>query len=394
MTYDDANKYLKSRKSALTTAGSMQIARTIPAKVRMQSFFSARVGEERVVQVLRNVSDKCSRGELGVGEARLHLKKWLDGNMPGVYDSKDDVHMKNLASTARLNLILRQNAAQAAAVGRYTQSMDPDIQERWPNLKYHVGPNSRDNHRLYDNLIFAKTDPIWQKIYPPWDFNCNCDVEDTEEQARPSKGMKHELPPSGYEFNPVKPYEDYDLSTMDATQLAEIEDKSNIRFADQVSFEDSVAKFHPENYDTYEKHALPSVQSWKKAEAPALVLPETAEKRLTAGFSVAAPDGQKVVFSKAILDHWKRRPKSYVTANLGCLDYAAQTVVSPTEEWTLATSRRYLKIFEKTAAGYDGCIVTVLKNGDTEVFFLNQITDMDLARFGAKYKIYYGVKES
>ena len=51
------------------------------------------------------VSDAYSRGEIGLGEARNTLKDFLRAEG---YDDPRQAGMRNLASTGRLNLILKQ----------------------------------------------------------------------------------------------------------------------------------------------------------------------------------------------------------------------------------------------------------------------------------------------
>lgn len=86
-----------------------EIVSGMEPKINAQSFFSARVAEAHILDKLREVSDGYSRGEFGLGEARNKLKDFLRGEG---YDPHQ-AGLRNLASTARLNLILKQNAAMA-----------------------------------------------------------------------------------------------------------------------------------------------------------------------------------------------------------------------------------------------------------------------------------------
>jgi len=200
MTYDAANEWLRKRLNLPTDKSSAQIAADIPEQVRTHSFFSARVAEARVLDRLRQVSDAYSRGELNMAEARTRLKEQLigeEGYKPGG-------GLKNLASTARIELILEQNARMAAAVGQYQAGRDPDIEERFPCWRY-LGSTAlvpREDHARLIGKVFLKSDPIWRRIFPPSKFGCKCSVEDCDDTPdKPPRDL--EPAEGGYSFNPA-----------------------------------------------------------------------------------------------------------------------------------------------------------------------------------------------
>ena len=214
--YEAANEWIRKRLNLPTAKSSLEISRDFEAKLRAQAFFSARVAESRILDRLRSVSDAYSRGEIGLAEARTQLKKFLRGE--GKDDGSDS--LRNLASTARLNLILEQNARMAAAVGRYQVSMDPEIKERWPCWRY-IGStalNPRDSHARFAGKVFRKDDPIWHKIYPPSDFNCQCDVEDCDDPADDAP-KKVDPAESGFAFDPAHAFEEFDLTEIQNDEL-------------------------------------------------------------------------------------------------------------------------------------------------------------------------------
>lgn len=228
MKYDAANEFLKKRLTLPTELRSKGISDALPPAVRAHCFFSARVAEARVLQQIRKVSDAFSRGDLGLSEARTQLQKWLDNK--GIGDPSSAA-ITNISSTMRLNLILRQNAAMAAAVGRYQVSRDPDIEERWPSWKYITGSNPRPEHAALNGKIFLKSDPFWKTHYPPWDFGCNCDVEDSDE--KPQKVPPHDdrAPASGFQFDPAEPFREFDMSSIEDERLRKrIEDQMRKKF--------------------------------------------------------------------------------------------------------------------------------------------------------------------
>lgn len=218
MKYEAANEFLKNRLTLPTALHSRGISDALPPAVRAHCFFSARVAEARVLEKLRAVSDAYSRGDLGLSEARDQLQRWLDSE--GVGD-RAAAAITNISSTMRLNLILRQNAAMAAAVGRYQVSRDPDIEERWPCWRYITGPNPRPEHAALNGKVLRKSDPFWKTHYPPWDFNCNCDVEDSDEEPQQAPPHDDRAPASGFQFDPAEPFREFDLSSVKDDDLRE-----------------------------------------------------------------------------------------------------------------------------------------------------------------------------
>lgn len=216
--YTGRADWISKRVNLPTSMSSGELAAEWDAKIRAQAFFSARVAQGHVLDKLREVSDAFSRGEIGQAEARTILKRFLRAE--GLDDGS--AGLKNLASTARLNLILEQNARMAAAVGQYQEGMDPDIKDFFPCWKY-IGSsaaNPRDSHAKYAGHVYAKDDPIWHTIFPPSDFGCKCSVENCDEPAEiaPKNVQTAE---SGFHFDPAHAFEDFDLSAINDAKLRE-----------------------------------------------------------------------------------------------------------------------------------------------------------------------------
>ena len=195
---------MDSRLDLLTNKNSRQIAADIPAKIRAQMFFSATVADARVLEKIREVTTAYFRGELGLSEARKRFAQWIDAR--GIGDPTDR-RISNIASAGRIDLILSQQAKMGAAVGRYQVSRDPDIEERYPCWRYIAGHNPRPEHAALNGKVFRKDDPFWATHYPPWDFNCNCDVEDCDEPAQTPPKYDGNPPESGFQFDPAHAFE-------------------------------------------------------------------------------------------------------------------------------------------------------------------------------------------
>lgn len=211
MTFDEANDYIAHRMPKTTSMGSREISRAVPPKIRAHCFFSARVASSRILSGSKEISDAFSRGEISQSEARHQMRSWL--KREGMDDGS--ARITNLASKGRVDLILVQNKRMAIAVGKYAKDRNPAVEARFPSWKYHAGRNPRSSHAKYDGMVFLKSDPIWRKIYPPWEFNCNCWVENSDEtpaSAAVAQKLTPTAPPtSGFEFDPSDAFEDYKL---------------------------------------------------------------------------------------------------------------------------------------------------------------------------------------
>ena len=216
------DSYISRKVNMPTDLGHGALVSQVPANIKAQAFFSARVAEARILERLRSVSDQYSRGEIGLGEARNALKDFLKAE--GYNPHK--AGLKNLASTARLNLILKQNAAMAHAAGEWKRMHDPDAMKVFPYVRYHSRGDSRSrfSHSQLDGKIFHKDDPFLKTHTPPWEFNCRCWLEEitAKEAGRHEEDIQERTPPdqvkvesqSGFSFDPEHVFEEFDLSSI------------------------------------------------------------------------------------------------------------------------------------------------------------------------------------
>lgn len=213
--------WLENRPSFLNELSSAEIAAELPERMKAAAFFSAKVGRAKVLERLRDISDRVSSGGMSVSEGRVRLKEWLGGQG---YDAQDD-KIENLASTTRLNLVLEQNRAMAEAVGRHQVMYDPDVLEMYPYVIYHARGDgaTRPEHQALDGRVFRKDDPFLATHTPPWDFNCRCWLEDCDEETAQRLGvmpparneMSRTVTRSGYSFNPATAFEANDLGELE-----------------------------------------------------------------------------------------------------------------------------------------------------------------------------------
>ena len=224
------NDYINARVNLPTAKSHAEIVRDLEPKIKAQAFFSARVAEAHILERLRSVTDAYSRGEMGLGEARNRLKEFLQAQG---YDPRQAT-LRNLAGTARLNLILKQNAAMTHAAAEWKRMHDPDAMKVFPYVRYHARSDrkTRSAHSDLDGKIFHKNDPFLKTHTPPWEFNCRCYLEEiTEKEAQRNSAMIQTPTPadkvtidsdSGFVFDPEHAFEEHNLTSLQPISRANI----------------------------------------------------------------------------------------------------------------------------------------------------------------------------
>lgn len=89
-----------------------------------------------------------------------------------------------LGSTRRLRVIFQTNMATAYAAGQWARVQED--KREFPFLKYiaSTAEQKRQSHMTYYGKIWRVDDPIWQSIFPPNGYGCQCTVRQlTEKQA-------------------------------------------------------------------------------------------------------------------------------------------------------------------------------------------------------------------
>ena len=225
------NQFISRRVNMPTEKSHAELVRDVDAGVKARSFFSARVADARRLENIRKISDAYSRGEMSLGEARNILKESLRAEGFNPHEGG----LRNLAGTARLNLILRQNASMAHAAGEWARMHDPDAMAVFPYVRYHARSDrrTRSEHAHLDGKIFRKDDPFLRTHTPPWEFNCRCWLEEITAKAagktpeliqKPTPENKVRVDSrSGFVFDPATVFEEFDLSGVRSA-----EDKQNV----------------------------------------------------------------------------------------------------------------------------------------------------------------------
>ena len=276
--------FISSRVMMPTAKSHAELVRDVEPKIRAQAFFSARVAEAHILEKLRAVSDGYSRGEMSLGEARNTLKDFLRAEG---YDPHQ-AGLRNLASTARLNLILKQNAAMAHAAAEWKRMHDPAAMKVFPYVRYHARQDrrTRDSHSRLDGKIFRKDDPFLWTHTPPWEFNCRCWLEEITGKAaeREAENIQPPTPPenvrvdseSGFSFDPEHAFERYDMSAIkDPETRANVMDYMTDRFSEQTR------ELYRDNAAGYLEGKAAEMQRRVQAEASEKVFPGEPKAMLT-----------------------------------------------------------------------------------------------------------------
>ena len=184
ITFSAGRRWLEQKVNLPLELSSREISNQIPARIRGEAFFSAQVAGAHILEGLRGPLEMVGRGEIGVGRCVEMYKEFLSKQGVGIPapGEKGERDLRNLGSTARLELIVRQNVAMAHAVGQREVAEHPAVVEMFPNYEYSavMDAHTRDEHAAFDGLILPKDDPFWAAHYPPWEFNCRCMVFDTD----------------------------------------------------------------------------------------------------------------------------------------------------------------------------------------------------------------------
>ena len=293
------DNFIRKRVNMPTEKSHAELVSDVASQIKARAFFSARVAEAHILDRLRDVSDRYSRGEMGLGEARNMLKEFLRGQGLDPHQAG----MRNLASTGRLNLILRQNAAMARAAGEWKRMHDPDQMTVFPFVRYHSRNDgrTRGSHDALDGKIFDKNDPFLKTHTPPWEFNCRCWLEeitakeagDNVEPLTKPEDVRVESE-SGFVFDPEEGLGTFDLTSIrdDALRKATAEQLES-RFEMAVS---SDGKYASLPTDTEKIEREPNVVGEKVEKA---IQPLKRSKHIqTADFS-RTPEGAAENVGKA-----------------------------------------------------------------------------------------------
>lgn len=96
-----------------------------------------------------------------------------------------------LVNDRRLRTIYRTNVRMSMAAGRWRKYQRE--KQLFPYLRYlsdHYRKHPRLNHKSWHGNIYRVDDPVWQWLFPPNGWGCNCRVEQVSEARMRRMGWK------------------------------------------------------------------------------------------------------------------------------------------------------------------------------------------------------------
>lgn len=94
--------------------------------------------------------------------------------------------------------------ARARTAKQFAEFLDPDRVEVFPNLRWlpsrSVTP--RMQHQRFSGKVWPKDDPFWSSNAPGTEWNCKCDIEETDDPCTDNSAIGNPEPPRGLEGNP------------------------------------------------------------------------------------------------------------------------------------------------------------------------------------------------
>lgn len=148
----------------------------VDPRVRLYSFFSARVEDEHLLDGLRKLCEQAMREGWTDAEFAYQARQWVDrcedplggsrearNNMDPEERAKYDNDVRNLDSRARLELIIRTQRAIAAGLDQFLRGMTPQMLNAYPAWRFQRQAGAREkykrpDHVAHENAVRLKTD--------------------------------------------------------------------------------------------------------------------------------------------------------------------------------------------------------------------------------------------
>lgn len=190
-----------------TTGRTADLMQLEPAILR-RAFFSATVQNAEILDAMATAVSSFTAGQVDQATLRTQLREVIERT--GYRSEPEQAGgLQDLASDARLNLILETNREMAEGFGHWQEGQDPDILDEWPAqelIRVIDSKVKRDwkarwidaGGRFWDGphrMIALKSDPIWKALsrfgtpWPPFDFNSGMDLADVSRDEAERIGL-------------------------------------------------------------------------------------------------------------------------------------------------------------------------------------------------------------
>lgn len=156
---------------------------SLDADARAVAFTVARAQTVKAVEAVRDAIAEDIRQGGTLREFRANIADALEASPLG---------------DAETETLYRTHVGRAYASGKAAVFEMPEVRSAVPYLRYVATHDTRvrDEHLALETLglngtgIYRSDDPIWRLFYPPWDWNCRCEVIPLSLKAAARAGVR------------------------------------------------------------------------------------------------------------------------------------------------------------------------------------------------------------
>ena len=96
--------------------------------------------------------------------------------------------------------------ARCRTARQFAEFNEPDNKRLFPNLRWlpSMSVDPRAAHKDFWNNVWPKDDPFWKTHQPGTEWNCKCDLEETDDPATDNSAVPDAKVPKGLEGNPYE----------------------------------------------------------------------------------------------------------------------------------------------------------------------------------------------
>lgn len=220
VSLNEAEAMLDARLDRATALRFREILAAWAPGARQRAFFSARVAAATALSILHRRCRQVLEGDMTDAQAVRLIQEWFlspaGGSIlasMGFAPVRDARGVAELASGARLALVVRTNVLMAQECGRYAAWRDQA--DAFPYARWRCGhaEHHREEHLRRDGRVFRFDHPIWTQSPPGGEFNCRCRRELLTQRDLDRLGLVPEpddfpFAPSSLGFDPSRPVSD------------------------------------------------------------------------------------------------------------------------------------------------------------------------------------------